>query len=359
MKQVIYGPSGYGKTHLILRGLKNFKNLIIISNNSCIESEFKRVGLNNISINTIPFIIEDTEHKISLIKIDTNKSGIQNDNIIGFNLSTFESSIGRIMALDSVIEWIESTGISENPEYTVIFLNTRDETTNPIFITDIEKWSANIIVEYTIDEFSIKHSNELEQFQISEKWIKVPILNKMYKEKNGKKRIIKLIQPILSPFVNRIRKSDLLHLGAKVENSMEIVNGNPFNLVYISNILINKKIYPVVFKRTFFRGHLMLGLDGRKYDMLEEQKRAYKEIQLFMAQGTKDINTGMRDIIRHRLKWSIVLFLTTLLIFAALIGNIVLYAIHSPIYTINTFILITAILFTAGIIAMITYHSLQ
>lgn len=57
MKQVFYGPTGYGKSHLILHGLLSKQNLIIITTNTSIQREFEYVGLNNIVVKTtLPFL---------------------------------------------------------------------------------------------------------------------------------------------------------------------------------------------------------------------------------------------------------------------------------------------------------------
>lgn len=39
MKQVFYGPTGYGKSHLILHGLLYKQNLIIITTNEIVDTE--------------------------------------------------------------------------------------------------------------------------------------------------------------------------------------------------------------------------------------------------------------------------------------------------------------------------------
>lgn len=184
MKQIFYGPTGDGKSHLILHGLANSKKLVVVTTNFSVEQEFSFVGLNDIEINTIPFIIKDSGpgYYPSII-IDADEAELQKDCIIGFRLGIFETSRIRNMVFYKVIEWLQETGISENPDYTIVFIALGTEITNPLFITEIEKWKADIIIEHTIDEFSIEHSDELKEIQKSGTWFEIPILNKTYTQK--------------------------------------------------------------------------------------------------------------------------------------------------------------------------------
>lgn len=172
-----------------------------------------------------------------------------------------------------------------------------------------------------------------------------------------KKKIIKLIRPILSPFVNRIRLSDMIHLGATVDG-YEVINGNPFLYVYVAKVLINDKEYPIIFKRTILRGHLMLGIDARQYDKADVQKKAYKEIQTFMAAGAMNAQSGLKALIRRRTKWSVILLAVMFLLAVLGITNIILYSCFL-FYSTSTVILVGTISIVAFFLALATYSSLQ
>ena len=62
MKQIFYGPTGYGKSHMILHGLLKKKNLVIITANMSVKSELEYVGINDFPIKIIP-ISEDYMEK--------------------------------------------------------------------------------------------------------------------------------------------------------------------------------------------------------------------------------------------------------------------------------------------------------
>jgi len=171
-----------------------------------------------------------------------------------------------------------------------------------------------------------------------------------------KRNIIKTIRPLLSPFINRIRLSDLLFLNAE-QKSLEIINGNPFKLVFLSTIKIQDKEYPIIFKRTLFRGDLMIGLDNRQYDKIETQKMAYKEIQIFMAAGAKNKESGLHTRFRHRLIWSLLLALTAVLIIALCIITNIMYM-QAP-YPTSNLILVNIVYIVAFAFTVVSYRSLQ
>lgn len=170
-----------------------------------------------------------------------------------------------------------------------------------------------------------------------------------------RRKITKLLRPIFSPFINRVRLSDLLFLGA-VQKDIELVQTIPY--VYISHICIQNKEYPVIFKRTLFRGDLMLGLDGRKYDKLEVQKKDHKEIQLFMAAGAVNEKSGLPNLIRQRILWSMILLAVAVLTIILFILNIIVYN-HFLLYTINTATLVGVMMAIAFLITISIYHSIQ
>lgn len=75
MKQVFYGPTGYGKSHLILHGLLSKQNLIIITTNTSVQREFEYVGLSDIVVKTIPISVGDiSKSDLPNINIDIEEA---------------------------------------------------------------------------------------------------------------------------------------------------------------------------------------------------------------------------------------------------------------------------------------------
>lgn len=175
---------------------------------------------------------------------------------------------------------------------------------------------------------------------------------------NTRMKFVKLLRPILNPFIDRIRFSDLLFLDAK-QKTLEIIR--PFQKVFISTMEIQGKDYPIVFKRTLFRGVLMVGLDGRQYNKMEEQKAAYKEVQQFMAAGARNIETGFRDRLRNRLIWSPILLLTAVIILTLITITDTVYLQNMQSFHLaeSNILLVNAIYATALALVFYKYRSMQ
>lgn len=180
MKQVFYGPTGYGKSHLILHGLLSKQNLIIITTNTSVQREFEYVGLSDIVVKTIPISVGDiSKSDLPNINIDIEEAyELQRNNILGFNVGKVPN-IYEEAVIDKIMEWIETTGVSNSSHYTIVFLNIYKEINNPSFVKRIENWNTDIVIEHTADKFSIEQGRELESIRKSGQWFEIPIFVKM------------------------------------------------------------------------------------------------------------------------------------------------------------------------------------
>lgn len=180
MKQVFYGPTGYGKSHLILHGLLSKQNLIIITTNTSVKQEFEHVGLNDVVVKTIPISVEDVSRSGLLnINIDIKEAyELQRNNILGFDVGKVPY-IYEEAAIDKIMEWIETIGVSNSSHYTIVFINIYKEINDLSFVKRIENWNADIVIEHTADKFSIEQGGELESIRKSGQWFEIPIFVKM------------------------------------------------------------------------------------------------------------------------------------------------------------------------------------
>ena len=180
MKQVFYGPTGYGKSHLILHGLLSKQNLIIITTNTSVQREFEYVGLSDVVVKTIPISVGDiSKSDLPNINIDIEEAcELQRNNILGFNVGKVPN-IHEEAVIDKIMEWIETTGVSNSSHYTIVFINIYKEINNPSFVKRIENWNTDIVIEHTADKFSIEQGRELESIRKSGQWFEIPIFVKM------------------------------------------------------------------------------------------------------------------------------------------------------------------------------------
>lgn len=180
MKQIFYGPTGYGKSHIILHGLLSKRDLIIITTNGSVAQEFECVGLSDIPIKTIPVSVGDTsESSLPDFSIDAEDVGKSlRNNILGINVGQVPAAYEEV-AINKTMDWLETTGFSNRFDVTIVFINIYKEINNPSFVRRIESWNADIVIEHTSDKFSIEQGGELESIRKSGKWTEIPVLVKM------------------------------------------------------------------------------------------------------------------------------------------------------------------------------------
>jgi len=175
MKQIFYGPTGCGKSHIILHNLPKRKKVVIITTNG-LTMEFRTVGLYT-PIIEIPIFAKITEDG-SGTHFSVDNSFVLNTefhSMIGFDLYRIPC-LNRSFAMQAVIKWLEAAGVANDPEYTIVFINIYEHINNPEFVQVIEKWSADIIVEHTCDKRSVEFYTELEYITMSPEWFLIPVL---------------------------------------------------------------------------------------------------------------------------------------------------------------------------------------
>lgn len=177
MKQIFYGPTGYGKSHLILHGLASKKNLIIINAATSVQREFEHVGLNNIPVTTIPISVEEVSgNKLPNISIDVkNICELKENCILGFDVGNVCHPLYEKPVIYKIVEWLETMGAASSYNHTIVFMNIF-EIQDFSFLKKIENWNADIVIEYTIGTYAIKQGEELIAIKKSGQWFEIPIL---------------------------------------------------------------------------------------------------------------------------------------------------------------------------------------
>lgn len=172
MKQIIYGPTGFGKTHLILHSLKHKRGVILISSNGVAE-EMKNVGLSPLP--------EEDIFKLSPIE---GKWKLNHKTEIGFDIIGLAEE--QTYALEQLFTSLEKAKITKNTDYTIVIINMYCLIGNRQLIKRIEKWSADVIIDLTCVEREVDKADieiEMGCFRKSGKWAEL-FLSTNQKQKN-------------------------------------------------------------------------------------------------------------------------------------------------------------------------------
>jgi len=156
MKQIIYGPTGFGKTHLILHGLKHKKRVILISSNG-VAKEMEHVGLSPLP-----------EEDIFTLSSHEGTWKLNHKTEIGFDITGFTEE--QIYALEQLFTALEKSKITKNADYTIVFLNMYCLIGNRQLVKRMEKWSADVIIDHTCTEREADIEIEMGGFRKSGKW---------------------------------------------------------------------------------------------------------------------------------------------------------------------------------------------
>ncbi len=175
MKQIFYGPTGYGKSHLILRNIHNLnKKIFIITTNGTGEKEFSYVKLyppiTNIPVKLTKPLTFDIQYPPALVQMA--RTGIY-----CFDYGT-EPPCNPAGAIEATMTWMEKDGITEDPDNLILFISIYHQLKDIEVIRRIEKWMADVIIEHTVSERDIDF--ELRAVRKSGKWFEVPVLSKQY-----------------------------------------------------------------------------------------------------------------------------------------------------------------------------------
>lgn len=178
MKQIFYGHSGYGKSHLILHGIISKKKVVVIS--ACgAKNEFNYVGLSDVPLTSIPLSLRDTAGNTSpeiLIQAPDDLN-IQESGILGFDVNAIPQ-IYEEATIHKITEWLENMGISDDHEYTIVFIDIAKEIHDPVFVKRITKWNADIVVEHIC--YQSDAPQDLEIIRKTGEWFEVPIYVDMH-----------------------------------------------------------------------------------------------------------------------------------------------------------------------------------
>lgn len=176
MKQIFYGPTGYGKSHLILHNIQNLnKKIFIITTNGTGEKEFSTVNVYSIPITNIP--VKLTKPLTFDIQYPPKLAQMAQTGVYCFDYGT-EPPCNPAGAIEASVTWMEENGITEDPDNLILFINIYHQLKDIEMIRRIEKWMADVIIEHTVSERDIDF--ELCAVRRSGKWFEVPVLSKTH-----------------------------------------------------------------------------------------------------------------------------------------------------------------------------------
>ena len=176
MKQIFYGPTGYGKSHLILHNVQNLnKKVFIITTNGSGEKEFSAVNVYSIPITNIPVVL--TGPLTFDIQYPSELAQMARTGAYCFDYGT-EPPCNPAGAIEATMTWMEKNGIAEDPDNLILFINIYHQLKDIEIIRRMEKWMADVIIEHTVSERNIDF--ELCAVRKSGKWFEVPVLSKQY-----------------------------------------------------------------------------------------------------------------------------------------------------------------------------------